>query len=267
MSPSCYADVVLPVPLHQAFTYLLPEGMAAAAGVRVCAPWGSRKLIGVVTALRTEPPPGVKASQIKALSGVIDAEPLLDAAMLQLVRWAAAYYQAPVGELMRAALPPGPVRGDGAAPAPRTRRIYRLVAQLDEVRLTPAQRQLIAVLEAAGGEADAAWLRPRASASALQTLLRRGRLAVEEGAAPPPAPAWQPRPRIATLNSSQALALAAIEGGDNPAGDGDAAVNSKPVLLHGVTGSGKTAVYIAAIEAALARGQAALMLVPEIGLT
>ncbi len=271
MSPSSYADVVLPVPLHQAFTYLVPEGMAAAAGVRVWAPWGTRKLIGVVTALRPEPPPGVKASQIKALSGVVDAEPLLDAAMLELVRWAAAYYQAPVGELMRAALPPGPLRGDGAAPAPRTRRVYRLVAQVpltDEARLTPAQRQLIAVLEAAGGEADAAWLRPRASASALQTLVRRGRLAIEERATPLSLPAWQPRARIATLNSSQALVLAAIEGvGDNPAGDGDAATNSKPVLLHGVTGSGKTAVYIAAIEAALARGEAALMLVPEIGLT
>lgn len=255
--PSRYADVVLPVPLDQAFTYAVPEGAAIAPGVRVTAPWGARRLTGVVTSLHAHLPAGINAHQIKLLAAVLDAEPLLDATLLELVRWAAAYYQAPVGEVMRGALPPGPAQAAALAPI---QRVYRLVAgAVAGGRITPAQRHVLNELGAAGGEAAAAGLRARVSSSALKTLLARGLIALAETAMPPSPPAWQPRPRVAQLNSSQSLALAAI---DTPAG-GD----FRPLLLHGVTGSGKTAVYIAAIEAALERGEAALLLVPEIGLT
>ncbi|HEY7854956.1 MAG TPA: primosomal protein N' [Terriglobales bacterium] len=190
-----FADVVLPVPLDQAFSYGIPLGMAVAPGVRVIAPWGTRRLTGVVTGVRDALPAGVKSGQVRELIEALDAAPLLDEAMLKLVSWAAAYYQAPIGDVMRCALPPG----KGREPK-----------------------------------------RPRALTP----------------------PAWRARPRVENLNSSQTRAMAAIE-----ASFAAKTADKRPLLLHGVTGSGKTAVYLAAIDAALERGHSVLMLVPEIGLT
>jgi primosomal protein N' (replication factor Y) len=194
--PPAFVDVALPVPLDLAFTYAVPEDLpdraALAPGVRVSVSWGRRRLTGVVTGRREEPPPAMDAGQIKPVAAVLDAAPVIDESVLALVAWAASYYQAPIGAVMRCALPPG-------------------------------------------------------AATAGQRAPRR-----------PVASLWHPRPRIERLNSSQQRALADI------VGDGAAA---PPLLLHGVTGSGKTAVYLAAIETTLARGAAALLLVPEIGLT
>lgn len=184
------------MPLEGAFTYSVPAELAAAAGqpgLRVTVPWGTRHLTGVITALCTQPPAHVPRDRIRPLEAVLDDTPAVDEAVLELVRWTASYYQAPIGEVMRCALPPGP---------PHAR------------------------------------LRPRRPAAPAQ-------------------PAWAPRPRVGELNVGQRAALLAIN-------DGGA---RSPALLHGVTGSGKTAVYLAAIEAALARGESALVLVPEIGLT
>ena len=196
-SPARFVDVALPVPLDQAFTYAVPgdlEGQAELQpGVRVSVSWGRRRLTGVVTGLRDAPPEDVAADKVKPVAAVLDAAPVVEESILALAAWAASYYQAPIGELMRCALPPGPA-GVGARP-PR-----------------------------------------RAPATGL----------------------WHARPRVERLNSSQQRALADIVGDGAPA---------PPLLLHGVTGSGKTAVYLAAIEATLARGAAALLLVPEIGLT
>lgn len=256
MPAARYADIVLPVPLDQAFTYAVPNGMEVVPGARVTAPWGSRRLTGVVSRLREMPPEGVRTERIKAIAAVLDAAPLLDAPMLELIGWAAAYYQAPIGEVMRGALPPGTSQIGGDAPM---QRVYALAAAAPPERLTPAQRHVLAELEQAGGEAAARWLTSRVSASALRTLLRRGAVTTRETPQPPEPPAWQPRPRVAQLNSSQSLALAAISTA--------VADDARPILLHGVTGSGKTAVYIAAIEEALERGRSALLLVPEIGLT
>ncbi|MGH9394222.1 MAG: replication restart helicase PriA, partial [Terriglobales bacterium] len=246
-----YADVVLPVPLDQAFTYGVPEGAPPQPGARVLVPWRGRQLTGVALRLRADLPPGVDAAKLKPIAAVLDAEPLLDAAMLELVGWAATYYQAPIGEVMRCALPPG----KGRAPAAQT--IYALASPpAASPRLTPAQTQIIELLRSAGGELDAVALRQQASASAIATLLRRGVLARSERALAPAPPVWAARPRVLALNPSQQHALDAL-----------ARPEPRPVLLHGVTGSGKTAVYIAAIERELARGGAALVLVPEIGLT
>ncbi|MGH9480794.1 MAG: replication restart helicase PriA [Terriglobales bacterium] len=245
-----FADVVLPVPLDQAFTYAVPAGLDPAPGCRVAVPWGARRLIGVVTARREALPDGVEPGQIKPLASVLDPVPILDEPLLELARWAAAYYQAPIGEMMRCALPPG------HSAAPPRRRIYRLSGAATPGRRTAAQARVLELLASAGGEAEAAWLRRQVSASALATLLRHRALEQIETEAPPAPPAWSPRPRVEALNSSQQRALAAIDA------DGGA-----PILLHGVTGSGKTAVYLAAIENALSLGLGALMLVPEIGLT
>ncbi|MGH9416723.1 MAG: replication restart helicase PriA [Terriglobales bacterium] len=191
-----FVEVALPVPLDQTFTYRADPGLTLQPGMAVRVPWGRRHLVGLVTEVNSTPPPGIEPGQIRPVAAVIEGGPLLDATMLDLVRWAAVYYQAPVGEVMRGALPPG---------------------------------------------------------LAASTVPRRARRAPARDAPPP---LLQPRPRIAALNPAQNAALAAL-----------AAEPRRPVLLHGVTGSGKTAVYLAAIEHELDQGRGALLLVPEIGLT
>ena len=239
------------MPLDQAFTYAVPAAIQPAPGARVRVPWGNRHLVGVVVTLRSEAPDGIPAAQIKPVGALLDAEPLLDGAMLRFVAWTASYYQAPLGEVMRCALPPGP------GEAPRARPGFALApAPPQRKRGTAAQATVLECLRAAGGELDAASLRAQASASAIATLLKHGAILRTERAVAPQAPAWEPRARVLELNPRQSAALEAI-----------AAPEPRPLLLHGVTGSGKTAVYIAAIERTLAAGESALMLVPEIGLT
>ncbi|HET9783760.1 MAG TPA: DEAD/DEAH box helicase, partial [Terriglobales bacterium] len=255
-----FVDVVLPVPLDGAFTYTLPETWPApAVGARVLAPWGRRKLVGVAVGTCDDLPPGLKPEQARPLEAVLDEQPIVAAPVLEMVRWAAAYYQAPVGEVMRCALPPGPAGKDGVrAPLP-ARKFWHLreTETAGDGRVTAAQTQVIASLRAAGGEMEVSELARAVSASALATLARRGVIVRIEREAPPPAPAWAPRPRILSLNPPQQAALDAIfQPGPRT-----------PLLLHGVTGSGKTAVYLAAIAAALERGEDTLVLVPEIGLT
>lgn len=193
-----FVELALPVPLEGAFTYSVPAELAAEhtlqAGLCVRAPWGVRTLTGVIVALREAPPAAFPLHRIRPLSAVLDEVPAVEPPVLEMVRWTASYYQAPLGEVMRCALPPGSNK-------------------------EPKRRRRAAIVSAA--------------------------------------PAWEPRPRITDLNPTQRAALAAIAD----------ETDRRPLLLHGVTGSGKTAVYLAAIEAALARGEAALLLVPEIGLT
>jgi primosomal protein N' (replication factor Y) len=253
---SRFVDVILPVPLDGAFTYTLPPDLPApAAGARVRVPWGRRRLVGVAVGERDELPPGLQPQQARPLEAVLDEQPVVSAPLLEMVRWAAAYYQAPVGEVMRCALPPGPAAKDAVrVPLPRHQG-WRLTEAGAAGRSTPAQAQVLALLRAEGGEMEASQLARQASASAIATLARRG--VIERCQREAPAPAWAPRPRIRHLNPSQQAALDAIfQPGPRT-----------PLLLHGVTGSGKTAVYLAAIAAALERGETALLLVPEIGLT
>src|SRR5579863_797825 len=98
-----YCDVSLPVPLDQAFTYRLPETLQhrVRPGCRVLVPFGSRKLTGMVLALRADAPEGA----IKEALRLVDEEPVLNAELLSLGRWIAHYYCAPLGEVLRSMTP------------------------------------------------------------------------------------------------------------------------------------------------------------------
>jgi len=325
-----YAAVALPVPLDRAFTYVVPDGLTLAPGMRVLVPWSGRRLVGVVLEATAEAPPGVAEAKLRPIELALDSEPILDAPLLALARWTAAYYQAPLGEVLRCVLPPAPgvrdqqrlaltaagherlrapaqtalfapaaegapllraaqrglslagaLRRHGtravrqalaqgwlrleapaaAAAAEPVIRTYRLAAGATVPARAPAQAAALALLRAAGGEMDAATLRAQVAGAALAALRRRGAIAAGTRPAPPASPLWHPRPRITALNAEQRAALALILEHLPPEGA------PAPILLHGVTGSGKTAVYLEAIAAALARERTALLLVPEIGLT
>ena len=110
MSGVRVVPVALPVPVAKAFSYLVPNSPSAAAmipavGTRVRVPFGRRSLIGLVVGVPQELPAGEEISRYKAISEVLDAAPLAPSEWLESLRWAASYYQQPLGEVIGAALP------------------------------------------------------------------------------------------------------------------------------------------------------------------
>jgi primosomal protein N' (replication factor Y) len=332
-----YVDVSLPVPLDRTYTYALPETLRhrVRVGCRVVVPFGPRKLTGVVVRVHDEPP-GMATREVARL---VDAEPVFDAELLELGRWVASYYCAPLGEVLRTMAPlTGEMRrtkiwaltdrgvevtrqlviaelgagggengGDGAtellrmlevrplsettlerkvpsarrllktlekkglveaeqnlasrdplrAPASRLRVEFR--GRPADVKLTKAERELASYLELHPGghnleELEAA---VKGASQAARAMARRRLLELK----PEPLAAdagWASAPHV--LNEHQQVAFEQIQ-------EALAGQRFQAFLLAGVTGSGKTEVYLNAIEAVLARGKGALLLVPEIALT
>ncbi len=276
-----FCDVSLPVPLDTSFTYALPSTLQdrVEPGCRVIVPFGSRKLTGVVLECHDRRPP----MEARAVLRLVDEEPALSPDLLALGGWIADYYCAPLGETLRSMLP--------LAADVRSGKIVSLTPSGQE-----AARQMPILADAADAVAQvlrALEKRPLSEESLKRKLLkglsalrslekkgfvaiervqklrdpqraRRGRLPVQlNGSSAPPE-----EPRCAqtaaaskpVLNAEQQAALDAI-GGTVRSG------RFQTFLLHGITGSGKTEVYLCAMEVALEAGKSALMLVPEIALT
>ena len=326
-----FADVALPVPLDQPFTYRLPTTLhhRVRVGSRVLVPFGSRKLTGMVLATHMNSPAGV----VKEALRLLDEEPVLEEHLIWLGRWIASYYCAPIGEVLRVMTPlSGEMRSskmysltDAGRDAARqllfdpsaedpTIQVLRLLEQrsasltyltkkvpeapkalksllkksfieLEETQATrdplrsasarlriqtsgqswpegklkKAERELLSYLELHPGSHNLAEVEaavPGASQAA-RALARRNVVTMEvEAPAISPYP-YKPPP---TLNRHQDVAFQAIRTAVE-------ASRFEPFLLQGVTGSGKTEVYLRAIEATLACQRNALLLVPEIALT
>ena len=273
--------VALPTPLRRLFDYRAgsPGSPAAAVepGMRVRVPFGRQRLIGVAVemAAASELP----EERLKPVLERLDAQPIFDSAALALLGWAADYYHHPIGEVLTAALPKA-LRLGASVHSAEERWLLTAVGReawaRGEPKRAPRQRQLLATLaeqEAparAGSDAD-----PRAPGltatdlddrleswrDAARALIARGWLiCLEETSAAVPAPA----PASAVVspgpdpNEEQHLAIGRI---------GESLGVFGAFVLHGVTGSGKTEVYLRVVERALRLGRTALVLVPEIGLT
>ncbi|MFW6051630.1 MAG: replication restart helicase PriA [Myxococcota bacterium] len=271
--------VAVPVPLRRTFTYRVPPSLAAsvAQGARVAVPFGRRKLAAVVLGEAETAPEGV--SKLRDVAGVLEREPLFPPELLRFLEEAADYYMHPIGEVVRAAAPALPkealerLRGTFLAPQETLpgrqvgqRRVLvarRTRVPEEGVRLGKRQRAALEVLEARG-EVGVDDLRPhvREPRATLRSLADKGLVELEERqAATDPffgAPVEQDRPP--SLRPAQQRAVTAVT-------DAVRAGEDTAFLLHGVTGSGKTEVYLRVIAEVLERDRGALLLVPEIALT
>ena len=336
-----FAEIALPLPVDQVFSYSIPDNLldAAMPGHRVSVAFTNRRMTGVITALSDTSP----VKRHRPLLDVLDRDPVMDATLLELTRWIGRYYLCPWGEAIKAALPAGLlseseqiVSRDGPCPpecmdrlrrtAPRQAELLALVPEQGAVTLSSLRRRtrvrqpfaVLRSLEAKGlvsisiGDSGGPAIRyetwvelipskeeaakivsrllPRAArqAGCINLLARHdGRLTAEqlrhlgrieravvrrlekkglvslsevETIRDPYRDAELPEPDAVDPTKEQAEALRAIHGA---IGEGA----FKSLLLYGVTGSGKTHVYVKSIEKTLAAGRSAIVLVPELALT
>ncbi|MGE3164229.1 MAG: primosomal protein N' [Planctomycetota bacterium] len=258
-----FARIALAIPVPELFDYRIPPELdhRVVPGARVRVPFGTRSRIGYCIERAAES----RHAEPKLVTEVLDEEPVLDAHLLALIRWTADYYLAPVGEVVEAAVPSG-VRRE-REPTIRWARLCPNPAKPPTTGRAghEARTRIIAVLADSNGPLPTRELLARADASdsALRTLVRHGLVECFEAPAPPtdtspvvpPTSAGRPE-----LSRAQARAVDAVCARIAPAA-------FESFLLAGVTGSGKTEVYLRCIEHATQHGRGALVLVPEIALT
>lgn len=263
-----YADVAVPLHVFQTFTYRLNGEARAQAtpGARIMVPLGRKLVTGYIVALLDELPANLAEIDIKDAQDLVDLEPVCSPEILQLARWVADYYACPLGEVIKAALPPGmtPSAKRGRAfVKPKLRRFVRLIDS-NEQKLTEAQERVVRTLSQSGGAKSLQSLCEAAGvgASTVSSLAKKGVVEIYDEAVrrDPLAHTSTLQTRELTLTSSQRPVLEKIE-------EQIARGTYGAFLLHGVTGSGKTEVYIRAMRSALSLGRSAMMLVPEIALT
>ncbi len=247
------------------FDYLVPERLRreVAAGHRLRVPLGksNRPQTGYCVAVATKP---AGAHRLKEVESVVDARSLLSPSMLQLTGWVADYYLCTWGQAIEAAVPSGVRTRAGTREAVFVVPVDGIMDRLEELRLGPAQSTALHKLAAAGEPLTPQQLADLAGCSTSTILqLRKKKLVTETTqrvVVRHLAPVVTEAGERLVLNPEQQTALDAIVGAVH-------AGTSATFLMHGVTGSGKTEVYIRAIEEAIQFGRQAIVLVPEISLT
>ena len=281
-----YVDVILPVPLQGLFTYAVPNGMTVAVGMRVVVSFGrSKTYVGLAARLHDNKPEGY---DVKTIQQVMDAEPIVTDSQLKLWLWIADYYMSPIGEVYKAALPGGLKDEDGFRP--KTETYIRLTEQYRNVTalhialnvLARAKKQLEAftcyLALSHWDQSDEESFNSRhstfnisevtkeelmnacqASAETLNQLIKRQILETYEV-------------EVGRLNHGGEYRPSLIQPLTAPQQDVYNSIlmsmmQKNVTLLHGVTGSGKTEIYIHLIQRALERKEQVLYLLPEIALT
>jgi primosomal protein N' (replication factor Y) len=272
--------VALDTPLRRLFDYLPAEAAPTAAvhgtqpaavasavstrvptpGARVRVPFGRQRLVGIVMEIADSS--DLPDERLKPILEVLDSKPILDSSALGLLRWAADYYHHPIGEVVSAALPKSLRLGATAATIEERWRATadgREAHALGEPRRAPKQRQLLShLVEHQDITADTLGEQMPNWRETGRSLVARGwadSMEIPEEATDEPVSVRASGPPLA---EEQRVAVESVSEGLGKFG---------AFVLHGVTGSGKTEVYLHLVERVLAQGKRALVLVPEIGLT
>ncbi len=259
--------IAVPSPLRQLFDYLPPDawptGASLRPGVRVRVPFGRRQLIGIL--VEVVPHSAIPAAQLKPALEILDSEPALSRALLALLGWTSDYYHHGLGECLLQALPTALRQGESLTASEQRWRLTVAGLGLPDGALRRARQQSLAhsVLLREGSLGAADLVRCEVQRAHLHALQRKGLVerftttaattAIAANAAAPAAveAALQP-------SAEQALAIRAVSEGLG---------SFACFLLDGVTGSGKTEVYLQLLAEVIARGEQALVLIPEIGLS
>lgn len=259
-------QVALPLPLRRCFDYLPPKEIPSdllLPGIRVEVPFGNRQLIGILIGISSST--DLCINKLKSVSRIIDSKPVITEEIMALANWCANYYQHPLGEVMAAALPSSLKNGD-KMPDPKSEYYYRLTSDdarnnTDNLKRAPKQKEIIDLIKQhPDGISEHSIKALGLKGSALNSLMDKGLITIQKvnikahhthtGSILAEAPL--------ELNQEQQIAVSAVTKSIN---------QFKTFLLEGVTGSGKTEVYMQIIESVLQDNRSALLLVPEIGLT
>jgi len=248
------------VPLYKRFEYLPENGQKPShykIATRVRVAFGNRKLIGLIVGKADKS--SLPVNKLKSIAEVLDDEPVFDASLLELLFWAAEYYQQPIGEVLFTALPAVLRKGNLISPATNT--LYKLASDQnleEKLKRAPKQRLITELLasHSNGLSADEINKHIPGWRSAMKALLSKNyaeifqqELLVEATSSPA---------KTLNLNEEKQHAYKKIAGNLD---------EFSCCLLDGVTGSGKTEVYLSLAKDVLAAGKQVLILVPEIGLT
>ena len=267
--PGTLVQVAVTLPVEETFTYRDPRaGVRLPLGAEVIVPFGSRQVTGYVVGH-----PESAAGPVRDITDSVGEGAAIDEPILELCRWAAGYYLAPLGEVLRSALP----RGERAVASRRLRlteagrRLVEIESQgrshMAGITLDAQDRALLARLHAARSLSPSALARAAGASARMAHLLERGLVEIVDRVAGPtkgrkragPGKPSAASSELPVLNPHQQTALDALAAA---LGQG-----YRGFLLHGITGSGKTEVYLRLIAEARNQGKGALVLVPEIALT
>ncbi|RYY76693.1 MAG: primosomal protein N' [Gammaproteobacteria bacterium] len=262
--PNTILEIALPTPMRRRFDYLAPLEMSdsdaaqLSAGVLVRVPFGHQELIGILMRVKDSTEQNIE--KLRAALAIIDPQPALDQELLELIGWAADYYQCPEGEALSAALPV--LLRQGEAAQERHEPCWQLTIEgkgLPDgaLKRAPKQALLIAALQQQKKLSRSEITALDIPTNVIKVLADKKlieKAEVDDSAPKMSSNIYRQSPLI--LNDEQLSALEQISLGE-----------FQISLLDGATGSGKTEIYLQAISKVLEAGQQALVLVPEIGLT
>jgi primosomal protein N' (replication factor Y) (superfamily II helicase) len=263
-----FVQVALPLPLFQTFTYAVEDGLAnpIEVGSRVVVPLRNDKEVGICVGLSDISPLKRKP---KAVLESPDAQPAVGGSLLELCRWMADYYIVPLGVVLRTVLPAALTGADTPTPSRKTRRVVKLGAEIPSLlerdktfARARKQRALFEKIESLGGRTSVENLAAQLdfSPAVLKSLEKRGLVVIEEEEVE-----RDPFTSRGGISSTRLKPTAAQQHAVDEMANAE---KGDVFLLHGITGSGKTLVYIELLRRIVdERGQTAIVLVPEIALT
>lgn len=243
--------VLIPRPVWQTYDYILVEPSSdALVGARVRVPFGPSLVVGIVVEVTTH---SEHTGELKRVKNVVDQRPIVSEDLLKLAFWLASYYHCPIGTVIETMLPTDVLRGRAINLEPDFEWVIIPQAELVEFKRATRQRETWNLLVNRGALSDQDIRREGIARSVLKAMEKKGLLRRK-----PLLPKYQFQDRGIEPTKEQKRAIGNVLGSLNQFG---------VHVLDGVTGSGKTEVYIRVIKEVLAQGRQVLVLVPEIALT